>query len=710
MLSSFIQNSCVVMWNPLASIATWFMDQIRAFFATLDSIVYNFISVLYQLLLDLADIRIFSGEVINDFATRVYALLGIFMLFKVTFSLISYVVSPDQLTDKNKGVQNIIKNILVSLVLLIITPWAFDTAQDVQNAIITDNIIPRLIIGSTTSNEITTSQTIVFSEMCCNEYNTDGSCKNDTYMGIRPHDTGEYLAFMAFRPFYQLDPRIDPQRDIPANYCSTDADSYVADILREGIVNYKNETTGSYSINYSFLLSTTIGILIALILISFCFDVAVRTIKLGFLQIIAPIPIISYVDPKSGKDGMFKKWLKSVAVTWAGLFVRLAAIFFAIYVISLIPELTDTTTYSGSKIESSMFWIHLFIILGALIFAKQLPKLLTELTGIKLDGSFQLNPFKKVQDQALLGKNIVGGASALGAAAVGGIAGGVAGVSANLATNKGLGKLKAIPGAFTGMLSGAGRSLSGGYKAGDKFGAGFGIGGVTGMINAGRSSGQIVGQNVIKKDGTSLADRTASRIQQGLGLKTAAQNKDEEIKALDEIAKLKDSIASVADIDNKNMADASGLVYKYEYNATTGRYEQSGSGYNTYGLGTKALKQKLEEAKAAGASESRIEELRNAYEASQEAVIRRDAMDINSQVGMLSSQLNRKIREGAKEFDSIRGISNDLSAHGFTGVVSELGEIKKTVFAGAKNATTRIQTSTEYETAKRTDEAVKKTK
>ena len=78
---------------------TMFSQLIRGFFATIDSAVYGFIAVVYNLIEDLANTSILSMTDMNEFASRIYALLGIFMLFKVSFSIISYIVSPDKISD-----------------------------------------------------------------------------------------------------------------------------------------------------------------------------------------------------------------------------------------------------------------------------------------------------------------------------------------------------------------------------------------------------------------------------------------------------------------------------------------------------------------------------------------------------------------------------------------------------------------------------------
>ena len=56
-------------------------DAIRILFFFIDSIIFPFISTTYNLLMDIANTTIFTEEIIDLFASKVYALLGIFMLF-----------------------------------------------------------------------------------------------------------------------------------------------------------------------------------------------------------------------------------------------------------------------------------------------------------------------------------------------------------------------------------------------------------------------------------------------------------------------------------------------------------------------------------------------------------------------------------------------------------------------------------------------------
>ena len=422
----------------------WFAKIIRQFFFMIDSIIYNGITDIYRLLIDISRTSVLSQSSIQSIANRIYELLAIFMIFKIIFSLIMYVVNPDDFSDKSKGVSKIGINIVISLSLLVLTPYIFSYAFQIQNIILEDNSLGTLIFGET---------------------DDDGDSDFSVF-----NSAGGDIAFYTMKPFFMPNVTISELKECitmevdgkfnkdcsgidfeseeddqytgnseslagltqteskKATYRLTDVKNYVYGVeksnlslmfrsqmaLATAMVN--NESSG-FVIDYKFMFSTPIGIIVVLLLISFCMDVALRSVKLAFLQLVAPIPILSYIDPKSGKDGMFKKWYTMCFKTFISLFVRLLALYFAIFIITKIDRMTDVLT--GAYQSSA--WVNIFVIIGTLMFAKQLPKILEGL-GIKLDGDgkFTLNPLKKFGDQALGGKKILGFGAAGAAAGLAG--------------------------------------------------------------------------------------------------------------------------------------------------------------------------------------------------------------------------------------------------------------------------------------------------
>ena len=125
----------------------WFFKIMARFFIAIDSTLFNFISTLYDLLIAISRTSILSQGDIAQFAYRIELLLGIFMLFKLSFSLITYIVNPDDFTEKSKGFGKLIQNAIVSLALLVLVPYIFQMAFNLQSKILDDNILAKFLLG-----------------------------------------------------------------------------------------------------------------------------------------------------------------------------------------------------------------------------------------------------------------------------------------------------------------------------------------------------------------------------------------------------------------------------------------------------------------------------------------------------------------------------------------------------------------------------------
>lgn len=343
----------------------------------IDGVVYYLIELIYGLLLEIARAKPFSNEIFSTFAERIYALLGLFMLFKVSFSLIKYIVNPDEFNDKVKGGKKMVMNILIVLVLIVTTPIAFDYMAKIQETLLNENVMEKLILGTGVNGQ-----------------------------PVDQNAVGANMKVEIFSAFYSLE--ADAPEATKTAYEEAKSRGSVEDMIHkevngEPLFMHKKTTGDGYAINYMFIVSTIAGIFTAWIFLTFCIDIAIRTVKLGFLQLISPIPIISYIDPSSSKNGMFSKWLKEVGKTWADLFIRLGAVYFAI---TLISALMSQDSIAGTSNPLAK----VFIILGILIFANQIPKLIGDLLGVKIDGNFSLNPMKKINSSPIANA-VVGGAA-----------------------------------------------------------------------------------------------------------------------------------------------------------------------------------------------------------------------------------------------------------------------------------------------------------
>lgn len=466
----------------------WFAKIMVRFFMAIDSTLFSFIATLYDLLIAISRTSILSQGDIAQFAGRIELLLGIFMLFKLSFSLITYVVNPDDFSDKSKGFGKLIQNAVISLAMLVLVPYAFQMAFNLQSKILDDNLLAKLLLG----DKLT-------------DVDSDGNETNATIMD----SAGHTMAFQVMLPFFS--PRVslsslnecirlydedgfndscydalsDAGLEPPAidNYTKGIENNSLGLTFRANTALVETEEDGEkyFIIDYKYPIATVVAVVVCLLLITFCIDIGVRSVKLAFLQLVYTIPVISYMDPKSGKDGLFKKWYQMCFSTFISLFIRLLALYFGIYIIIRVGDFGMYDVVNGSEITNG--WVKLFVIIGVLMFIKQLPKLLENL-GFKLDGGFSLNPLKKLEDGMIGGKQIIGTGKKIGQKA-GKVAAFTAGAGA-LAFGSNLlsagsriknaqgvrGKLRAGLNTFTGGLSAMRRGVSNGLRN-EKLGKGF---------------------------------------------------------------------------------------------------------------------------------------------------------------------------------------------------------------------------------------------
>ena len=461
---------------------------LRTLFFHIDRVVYEGIGNVYDLLLSIARTSIFNSQTIDGFYTKIYALIGIFMLFKISFSLITYILNPDDFSDKDKGFASIVKRVILSLVMLVLVPYGFQEAYELQTIILEDNTLAALIFNDVDNDEEATYKIdtagdkmkfilmYTFFQPNYNEiyeesgdqsisscaityaHESDGSVMLDSSNNFKLNEDcfgtqngeGEYASDSTFGNYWE-------DADLYQTYAQGVARQNFYLMFKLDIAMLQTDgDEGMYLVDYMAPLSTAVGIAVLWVLLMFCIDVAVRSVKLGFYELIAPIPILSYIDPKS-KDGMLNKWFKQVSTTYLSLFMRLLALYLAIFIIYSVAQNGIADVVTGERITD--WWVIIFVIIGVLMFAKQLPKILEETLGIKGTGDFTLNPLKKMEDGMIGGKAISKGAKfGIGAAKGVGTAALVGG--AGLVTGQGL------------RFGAMGKAIAGGAR-GEKFGKNF---------------------------------------------------------------------------------------------------------------------------------------------------------------------------------------------------------------------------------------------
>ncbi len=394
--------------------------------------VYVLLAGMYQVFFNVASAQLFESETIKNFYGRVQLIIGVFMVFKLAVSILQGIMDPDKFMNPKEGFGNFITRVVVALALLtVIVPinipdvenansfekylnnngLLFGTLYSLQDRILSNNTLGRLILGTTdnatnTESPDTTGMTEaeiqqqkltrssrIFTSTILKAFlkinllppevreNDDETNKENWYCGSNLDDDGKN----AIKSYQQLD--VDPTTLLSMEVLTADCkvNDSIFDHLRNAVSwipvlgGFVENTRYVFAFNW--LASAIVGIVFLIILIGFTIDIAVRSIKLAVLRLLAPIPIISYIEPKSSKDGgMFSSWVKALTSTYLDLFLRLAIVYFVIFLIQDMIANGIIINETGGLVGGFSI---IFIMLGLFFFAKMAPKFIKDALGLK---------------------------------------------------------------------------------------------------------------------------------------------------------------------------------------------------------------------------------------------------------------------------------------------------------------------------------------
>lgn len=433
----------------------WLNTMFQRIMLTIDSVIYWFAAQCYQLFMKLSVTQIFDENFFNNFATRIYSILGVFMLFYLAYALLNALVDPDKLAKGDKSVSKIAQNLVVSLVILGLLPSIFSYAYRLQNYILSSNVIGSLIFGTPT---------------------IDPTAESDDSL-IRYGDAISFTVLNTFLNSDDYNVRVDNNKtwyDIKYEILHDGDYSGISD-LDDSIVHETTDLSGKASqditVDYKLGISSIAGLYLCYIMLSFTLDLGVRVVKLAFCQLIAPIPVVMRTVP--GKNGTFDKWLKLTLSVYFEIFVRVAFMYIAVYFINGLTTSNVFDNFFSGGIQGMLALV--IIIMGILTFAKQAPKMISDMLGLDT-GNMKLGIGEKLK----AGGFFAGGAM-IGAGATGLVRNsihGLNGIKNNWANTRGFkNKAKLLAGGLAGTagstIAGTTSGIFNAFKAG-KDAKGFG--------------------------------------------------------------------------------------------------------------------------------------------------------------------------------------------------------------------------------------------
>ena len=439
------------------------LDHIIGVLIFLVSNIYHIAAWAFEVFLVLSTGQILDSEKYSLIIQNFYIVLGVVLLFFLSFSLLKGIVDPDDNKQGGSVIKTSIINLVTSVIMLALLPTIFGFLYDFQTSFITKyNVIGRFFgygnLGTPTStkdtdyicqmdnesikqgafqitNGVFTAFFNVNSEKCSTKVNSLESlknCKND----VTPKDDILFITWSSSRPsFYETVGRVD-RNGFFSSYIDFSTN------VREG------------DISFNFILSLIAGLLLIYVGISYSLDMALRMVKLVFYQIIAPIPIFARVVPDGPLKGSFEKWLKIVLACYLEVYIRILSFYFVVY---LCVAMLDSS-YIGNIFLCFNPVVGLltraFLLMGMVMFMKQAPKLIGDATGLDT-GNMKLGIREKLKD---------GGFFAAGAAVGSSITAGVRNFTN--ARKNGESKWKAFGSAIGGGAAGIYHGGKAGWSAG----------------------------------------------------------------------------------------------------------------------------------------------------------------------------------------------------------------------------------------------------
>ncbi len=439
-----------------------FMKIIRTIFLALDGIIYAIISYCYEVFNFISEIRVFENEDMVNLANRIYILIGVVSLFLVAYTLLNAIINPDNATkDKNKSFSGIVKNITLAVIGIAIIPTIFDYAYEFQSRVLCNNVIQKFFLE--------------------NNIAEDDDTRNKM---------GAQMSLYLFKSFYyikgnednvSLDENDNSSWESEAQSIVSDNDSSYnlsmafSDIelgnksVSEALGDF-DDSIDSGKLGYLFLISTVAGIFCAYVMLGFVIDMGVRAVKLAYLQLIAPLPILTLVLPNQKK--VFDAWLKKTTSCFIEVFVRIIAMSFAFYAIKYLRPwiFNDMSTVSCGKTVGAVTKLlaQAAFIVGVFAFLKQLPKLIKDLLPGLDSAGFKLgfgNAFAEAGGFQMLGAAGGFASSAVKNAAISGSRA-FQNARQNYNQKPGFGRL--LSGTFATIAGGAAGAATGGLKGGYK--------------------------------------------------------------------------------------------------------------------------------------------------------------------------------------------------------------------------------------------------
>ena len=296
----------------------------------------------------------------------------------------------------------------------LIIPIMFTALYDIQKNVIDDNLIPQYIFGkklntqegyNTDVGEIIAYQTLSSFTYSCSDDYKEGEEQNEFCDAAKGES---YMNMLSYSMSYM--------KAIPAG----------------DITVYSGDNAGQGALIFHGIGGVFGGAIVLYQLILMTLDMALRSVKLGVLEMMVPIVLGAFIF----KREILGKWFKEFISTYISIFLRLIVLTILVEAMSKLEFintfLKGNPDYVGHPLVSGI--LRLVLIMGILRLVKEIPSLVSKIFGVEIKdqggiggrlgqmagvGGLAQNAWKSLTSHPIqkAGKLVTGAVSAVGGAA-----------------------------------------------------------------------------------------------------------------------------------------------------------------------------------------------------------------------------------------------------------------------------------------------------
>lgn len=331
----------------------WLLEQARKWGMYFDKILINYSDMVYGYFQQIVKGTLITPSVTKELLSRIYIVIGIIIFFRLAMVAMKYMMNPEQFLDDKLGVQTLVKRAIIGSALIILIPTIFNTANKLQGYIIEDKIIEKVILPK------------------------------DAYVQLtKAKNPGKELAMTVFQGFFSWNEAV-PHDSAGKVYRQYERAIEYKNMNSFDDKNMTKKVGDEYVISYVPIISTLAVGYLLFMLVKYAMEVAFRSLKLVFMQLISPFVIVNYMlDPS--KEETMKKWTNITVSTYLMIFIRVITLWFASLICYYLKNGIPLSSGETSLLNSNDNLLKALIILAVFAFLKDLPKIISEVFGYNL--------------------------------------------------------------------------------------------------------------------------------------------------------------------------------------------------------------------------------------------------------------------------------------------------------------------------------------